>query len=172
MSLVYPLELFLCVCSAISFFLNFSMDHNGRCLKRNCLANHPNANSSAEDHKPRKKKKLCEEIRQALIKEIMELANELPPEAPQHLGNPRSIPKWWDRLEATARLTSRSLYSRVKQPIPQETSRNQPLSWRMGFFFLIFFFSSMSLHEQGAREPSGQWWCQNGKQVLQIGSNH
>jgi len=39
------------------------------------------------------KKKLCEEIRRALIKEIMELVNELPPEAPQHLGNPRSIPK-------------------------------------------------------------------------------
>jgi len=33
--------------------------------------------------KKKRDKKLCEEIRRALIKEIMELANELPPEAPQ-----------------------------------------------------------------------------------------
>ena len=56
MSLVYPLELFLCVCSEISFFLIFLMDHNGRRLKRNRLENHPSADSSAEDPKPRKKK--------------------------------------------------------------------------------------------------------------------
>ena len=57
MSLVYLPELFLCVCSAISFFLIFSMDQNGRHLKRKRLENHPNANSSAEDPNNQEKKK-------------------------------------------------------------------------------------------------------------------
>ena len=57
MSLVYPSELFLCVCNAISFFLIFSMDQNGRHLKRKRLENHPNANSSAEDPNNQETKK-------------------------------------------------------------------------------------------------------------------
>jgi hypothetical protein len=91
--LLYPHELFLFFCIAISFFLIFSMDQNGGPVKKKRkrqLENHPGANSSgtrAEDPndegKNKNDKKLCEEIRRALIKEIMKLANELPPEAPQ-----------------------------------------------------------------------------------------
>ena len=57
MSLVYPSKLFLCVCSAISFFLIFLMDQNGRHLKHKRLENHPNANSSAEDPNNQEKRK-------------------------------------------------------------------------------------------------------------------